>query len=170
MSDRDDQGRFTQGNRAGEATKYDAATYPDQARKLCRLGATDVEIADFFEVNPTTIYEWKNVHEPFSKALTRGKEQADDRVERSLYQRAVGYDYPAVKIFMPAGAPAPVYAEYKEHHPADVGAAKMWLSNRRGEEWREKVTHGNDPDNPLPAALPTVVKIVGKNFDPHTED
>jgi hypothetical protein len=30
------------------------------------------------------------------------------RVERSLYQRANGYNYEAVKIFMPAGSKQPV--------------------------------------------------------------
>ena len=35
---------------------------------------------------------------------------ADGRVERSLYRRAVGYSYDAVKIFMPAGTKKPIYA------------------------------------------------------------
>ena len=40
------------------------------------------------------------------------------RVERSLYQRAKGYSYDAVKIFMPANRAKPVYAKYIEHVPA----------------------------------------------------
>jgi hypothetical protein len=35
------------------------------------------------------INQWKLVHQEFSLALI-GKEVADDRVERSLYQRALG--------------------------------------------------------------------------------
>lgn len=35
--------------KTGRPSKYDKA-FPDQARKLCLLGATDIEIADFFEV------------------------------------------------------------------------------------------------------------------------
>jgi hypothetical protein len=38
---------------------------------------------------------------------------AEFRVERSLYQKANGYN--AVKIFMPAGAKKPIYAPYVEH-------------------------------------------------------
>jgi hypothetical protein len=38
--------------------------------------------------------------------LKAGKAEADDRVERSLYQRAVGYEYDAVKIFCDTSAPA----------------------------------------------------------------
>jgi hypothetical protein len=40
------------------------------------------------------------------------------RTERSLYQRAKGYSYDAVKIFMPANRAKPVYAKYIEHVPA----------------------------------------------------
>jgi hypothetical protein len=34
----------------------------------------------------------------------------------------------------------PVYAEYVEHVPPDPGAAKMWLTNRRPEQWRDRST------------------------------
>lgn len=122
---------------AGRPSDYDEA-FPEQARKLCQLGATDMELADFFEVDVRTIYRWKNVHEEFCQAVTCGKEAADARVERSLYNRAVGYSYPAVKIFMPAGASAPVYADYTEHVPPDTSAAFNWLKNRKPEDWRDK--------------------------------
>jgi hypothetical protein len=41
------------------------------------------------------------------------------RVKRSLYARAVGYNYEAVKIFMPANRKEPVYAPYVEHVPPE---------------------------------------------------
>ena len=59
------------------------------------------------------------------------------RVERSLYERANGYSYDAVKIFMPAGAKEPVIVHYTEHCPPDVGAAFIWLKNRDPERWRD---------------------------------
>ena len=102
-----------------------------QARKLCQIGATDIEIADFFGVNADTIYRWKIEFSEFSEAIKLGKEPADDRVERSLYQRAVGYTFESVKIFMPAKANEPVYAPYREHVPPDTAAASLWLRNRR---------------------------------------
>lgn len=112
--------------------------FAEQAQKLCRLGATDLELADFFEVDVRTIYRWKHAHEAFCQAVTCGKEAADDRVERALYNRAVGYTHPAVKIFMPAGAEKPVYAPYDEHVPPDPGAAFNWLKNRKPADWRDK--------------------------------
>jgi hypothetical protein len=59
------------------------------------------------------------------------------RVERSLYERAVGYNYEATKIFMPAGREKPVYAPYIEHVPPDVTACIFWLKNRDPENWRD---------------------------------
>jgi len=115
--------------------------YVEQAEKLCRLGATDMELADFFNVDVRSIYRWCHRFERFCQALRAGKEACDDRVERALYNRAVGYSHNAVKIFMPANAPAPVYAPYVEHVAPDVGAATMWLKNRRGDTWRDKQQH-----------------------------
>jgi len=113
-------------------------SYVDGAKKLAKLGATDEEIADFFNISTRTLYRWKNTHEEFCQALKAGKEEADNRVERSLYQRAIGYERDAVKIFMPAGKDDPVYAPYKEAVTADTTAAIFWLKNRRSDEWRDK--------------------------------
>ena len=124
-------------NAVGRPTKY-KPEFVEQARKLCMLGATDMELADFFSVNVLTIYRWQHEHEDFCKALTSGKELADERVERSFYNRAVGYTFDSVKIFMPSGASEPVHAHYREHVPPDTGACMSWLKNRRKETWRDK--------------------------------
>ena len=121
---------------AGRPSKY-APAFADQAEKLCKLGATDLELAEFFDVDVRTIYRWKALHEEFCQALKAGKDVADERVERSLYNRAVGYTHEAVKIFMPAGAKEPVYAPYQEHVPPDPTSCIFWLKNRRSEEWRD---------------------------------
>lgn len=120
-----------------ETTKY-REEFAQQAEELCTLGATDMELADFFRVDVRTIYNWKHSKPAFFQALRVGKEACDDRVERSLYQRAVGYEQSAVKIFMPAGAEEPVYAPFREIITPDIGAAKLWLTNRRPDVWREK--------------------------------
>lgn len=43
---------------AGRPTLY-REEYAEQARKLCLLGTTDAELADFFNVAVDTINEWK---------------------------------------------------------------------------------------------------------------
>jgi hypothetical protein len=42
--------------------------FADQAAKLCRLGATDQEIADFFGKDERTINRWKIDHPDFCQA------------------------------------------------------------------------------------------------------
>lgn len=121
----------------GRPTDYDPA-YVEQARKLAALGATDIEVADFFDVDVRTIYRWKHVHPDFCQSLNAGKEKADERVVNSLYQRAVGYEQDEVKIFMPSGADAPVYAPYRAKIAPDTTAAIFWLKNRKPADWRDK--------------------------------
>lgn len=130
-------GRCSNMAKRGRPSAYEEK-FAAQAEKLCALGATDQEIADFFEVDVRTIYRWKHDHDAFCQALKVGKEAADERVERSLYQRAIGYEQDEVKIFMPAGAAEPVYAPYRAKVAPDTTAAIFWLKNRRSKEWRDK--------------------------------
>jgi len=106
-----------------------------QAEKLCRLGATDVEVADFLEVEVRTLYRWKAENEKFCHALKAGKEQADDRVERSLFARANGYEHDEVDIRVVANAI--VQTPIRKYYPPDTTAAIFWLKNRKPKEWRE---------------------------------
>ena len=64
--------------RMGRPTKYEPE-FPKQAEKLCLLGATDVDLADFFEVDVTTIWRWATRYEDFRNALKAGKEAADQK-------------------------------------------------------------------------------------------
>ena len=105
---------------------------------MCEAGFTDNEIAAFFAVSPATITTWKHRYPEFLAALKTGKIPTDERVERSLYQRAIGYEQEEVKIFMPAGALEPVYAKYTAKYAPDVTACIFWLKNRRPEQWRDK--------------------------------
>ena len=119
----------------GRPTKFDPA-FCDQARKLCRLGATDIEIADFFAVDVRTLYRWKNDNDEFCQALKEAKTEADARVEASLYHRATGYTFDAIKIFN--GAEGVVKVPYREHVPPDPTSMIFWLKNRQADKWRDK--------------------------------
>jgi len=129
----------TAGNK-GRPSAY-KPEYCEQAYKLCLLGATDKEMADFFRVSEVTVNAWKKAHPDFLKSITRGKTIADANVAEKLYHRALGYSHDAVKIFMPAGADKPVYAPYTERFPPDTPAASLWLRNRQGGKWRDKQDH-----------------------------
>jgi len=59
-------------------------------------------------------------------------------VAESLYRRAMGFHTQAIKVFPGTAESGPVYAPYEEYYPPDVGAAKLWLTNRRTLSWRER--------------------------------
>lgn len=119
----------------GRSTKY-KDTYARQAKKLCEYGATDMEIADFFGVAKSTLYLWKIRHKDFSEALSVGKGLSDQRVERSLYEKAVGYTFESEKIFQFQGEI--VRAMTLEHVPPSDKAITYWLGNRAPDRWRDK--------------------------------
>ena len=57
-------------------------------------------------------------------------------IERSLYARATGYSYDAVKIFHTKDSKV-IKVPYTEHVPPDVTAQIFWLKNRRPDRWRD---------------------------------
>jgi hypothetical protein len=111
--------------------------YIEQARKLSALGHTDFELVQFFGVSLRTFAYWRSRNPVFLHSIRIGKKEVDERVERSLYQRAVGYSYETVKVFLPYGSKEPVYATYIEHVPPDTTAATWWLKNRNPAQWRD---------------------------------
>src|SRR5712691_9026359 len=108
------------------------------ARKLALLGATDQEMADALGIDQGTLDRWKTRHKEFRVAIQLGKIRADAEIAESLYNRARGMSVPAVKIFQGTPEGGPVIVPHQEHLPPDVGAAKLWLSRRRPNLWRER--------------------------------
>jgi hypothetical protein len=139
----------------GRPRMYEPAYCP-RAYKLALLGLTDVEIAEQWGITVDKFYQWQADEPELREALMRGKVPADAEVAASHYQRALGYEREAVKIFMPAGADAPVYAPYMEHYPGDVGAQKNWLNNRQRGRWqdRQSIDVGGTLDVRLAAMTP----------------
>src|SRR5262249_38684049 len=124
--------------KATRGSTYKAA-YPEQARKLCALGATDENLAEFFAVARSTISAWKSRYPDFLTALRAGKSDADDRVEKALFQCAIGYSHPDTHVSHYQGQVT--LTPVTKHHPPNVAAAIFWLKNRRAATWREKVDH-----------------------------
>ncbi len=123
---------------AGRPSEY-RPEFAEQAAEMAVGGATEPEIAAELGIDVATLFRWRTRHPEFRSALKVGKDHADERVARSLYERAVGYSRKAVKIMQHQGVVMKV--PYVEHIPPDPGAAKLWLSNRRPNEWRERVQH-----------------------------
>jgi hypothetical protein len=128
---------------AGRPTKF-KAEFITQAEKLCKLGATDIEIADFFNVDVRTIYRWKTENDKFCQVLKSGKDEADERVERSLFSRATGYEHDEVDIRVVEGQI--VQTPIRKYYPPDTTAGIFWLKNRRRDQWRDKQEHEHSGD------------------------
>jgi hypothetical protein len=127
-------------SKGGAPTLYDPS-YPKQAEKLCALGATDAEIADFFGVGVRTLNDWKLRHPDLADAMKIGKAVPDDRVERSLYQTAVGYSYveqQAIKVKKGPNEERVEVVDVERHMPADKVSCIFWLKNRRRDDWKDR--------------------------------
>lgn len=137
-------------------TKY-KAEYAEQALKLCRLGATDAEIANFFEVTESTVNKWKLDHPAFSESMKKGKEFSDAEVADRLFKRATGYSHPDVDIRVVGNEI--VQTPLVKHYPPDTGAAIFWLKNRQRGKWRDKVEVDNtSSDGSMSPTAPTMTE------------
>lgn len=121
---------------AGRPTLY-KPEYAEQAFKLCLLGATDKDLANFFDVEESTINNWKSSHSEFVESIKKGKDEADANVAKSLYNRALGYSHPDLDIRVANGEI--VETPIIKHYPPDATSAIFWLKNRQREKWRDKV-------------------------------
>lgn len=137
----------------GRPTKY-KKEYDTQVYKLCLLGATDAEIADFFGCSESTINLWKLKHKGFSESIKSGKVIADSDVAASLHKRAKGYIFTEVtqeldyvrddfgKIVKDEDERPLMQMQVTKKVVKDVapdtGASMAWLKNRRPNDWRDK--------------------------------
>jgi transposase-like protein len=133
------------GNRGGgRKPKYQAAM-ARIARKACERGMTDLEVANLLDVSASTLYRWRTEYPQFARLFRLGKIEADNRVERALFSRAVGYDYEVEKQIMTRRGPQML--RWREHMPPDVAAALAYLRNRRPDRWRDthRIEHTRSP-------------------------
>lgn len=140
MSDRDSEGHFQPGHNIpgpGRPSLYDPSMN-EQARKLALLGLTDEEMAEFFGVTRQTFDNWKAEYPAFFAALMEGKIVADAEVANSLYKRATGEFVEFQKSYRNKHTGDIEIITLKSWNPGDPSAAKLWLTNRRGQNWRDK--------------------------------
>ena len=123
-------------DKGGRPSPY-KVEFNKQAEKLCKMGATDMDLAEFFGVSRRTIIRWQVQHQGFCHSLKVGKTELDERVERSLYHRAVGYTFEAEEVFQFQGEI--VRAKVEKHVPPDTTSMIFWLKNRKPEQWRDKI-------------------------------
>lgn len=124
--------------------------FAEQAEKLARLaGATDAQLAAFFDKAESCINAWKLAHPEFAEAIRRGKTVADLNVNTSLYQRANWHEYveqQAIKVkeveYVDGKRVREIerveIVEVKRVLPPCTTAMIFWHKNRQPEHWRDK--------------------------------
>ncbi len=117
--------------------------YAEQARKLCRLGASDAELADFFGVSEAALGRWQDAHPEFFASIMEGRALADAEVAQALFRRATGYAHPDVHISSYQGEIT--VTEITKHYPPDTVACALWLKNRRPDLWRDRRGEEDEP-------------------------
>lgn len=119
----------------------------EQVTKLCRLGATDKELADFFEISEATLNNWKEQHPAFLASLKAGKAEADATVADRLFSRACGYSHPDTHVSNYQGAV--MLTPITKHYAPDTTACIFWLKNRRPDLWRDRIEHTGKDGEPM---------------------
>lgn len=123
--------------------KYNPEYHDDWAWSLALKGATDQDVADAFHVSRMTILRWRKEYKSFDEAYQRGKDIADAKVKKSLYERAVGFEYTEKESIMELDPktgekkPVKVRTQTKRALP-DTMAIMYWLNNRSRGEFSQK--------------------------------
>ena len=155
----------------GRPTKY-KPEYCDLAFKYCLLGATNEQLANYFDVDTTTIDLWIKTHPAFSGALKKGREEADAHVGERLYERAMGYEHDDIELKVVSlgnnqGSEVQ-QIPIRKYYPPDVTACIFWLKNRQRAKWRDKLeveTHNRDRLDELMASMKAGPMLRGKYLD-----
>lgn len=122
-------------------------------------GATLKDAAEKAGINESTLYDWINTKEEFSKSVKRAKENARAnsvaKVEHSLLDLALGYEYEEVRTEYESKVnPDPDAKEKyiptikkqvrtKKRVIANVEAIKFFLTNKDPDDWKNRLEQNN---------------------------
>lgn len=116
-----------------------------RAKECGKAAMTDYEVGEEFGVTAATISRWVSEDPAFASALMLGSDLANERVERALFHRALGYSYRTEKIMtrtLPDGGGSEVVrVPHVAHVEPNITAQIFWLKNRRPDLWRDVVDH-----------------------------
>lgn len=129
-------------NKGGRPSRY-KAEYVEQAAKLCILGFTDIQLADFFGISEKTLYNWKDRHPKFLQALKENKTLKDAEVAETLLNKALGNIKVTEEKMNAMGDVMPCEKEL----PPCTTSIIFWLKNRQPELWRDKHEHDGETDS-----------------------
>ncbi len=129
----------------GRPMEYQKA-HDEKAFEMALLGLTDVQISKIIGIDESTLNVWKEQHPSFLESLTQGREEADAKVARAMYKRALG-----VTITEEALTRDGDVVKLRKELPSDTAAAKHWLANRQRGRW------SNNGENTIKTNEPLVI-------------
>ena len=133
--------------KTGRKSKYDSGLLKVAVKHMAERGFTDAEMSEELNISRSTLSKWKKDNPGFAEELKDWKITADSEVEKSLYQRACGYEHPETKaqwitgteiidgVVVTAGRWETL--EMVKHYPPDPTSMIFWLKNRKPDEWRD---------------------------------
>lgn len=143
----------------------------EQAKNLCLLGATDPDMANFFNVSLTTFQSWKRKTPELRDALKIGKMAADSQVAKSLFRRAIGFSQQEMDVRVVKGELVQTVVTKK--YVGDVTAQIFWLKNRQPDLWNDRRERSVDDQLKmveLERAKFLLAKMIAGETDTKTED
>jgi hypothetical protein len=105
--------------------------------ELIKHGLTESQICEAFGFTARALQYVKAKDETFFHAIRESRKVSDSKVEKALYERALGYSHNEEKIFCTKRGKI-VRAKTIKHYPPDVEACQFWLTNRKSENWKNK--------------------------------
>jgi hypothetical protein len=118
----------------GRPSNYPGIDHEVVAR-FGRAGLTNDQIIELLGISKTSFYEYLNDYPEFSDTLKRGQGGSIEKAKRTLFQTAVGFEYPEEKIFLHEGKPVRVQT-FKYYKP-DTTALIFFLINKAGGEYKD---------------------------------
>lgn len=125
---------------------------------MSAAGLSNDQMAELLDIDRATFYRWLKDNSEFCDASKSGKAIVDGKVERSLFERACGYEHLSEEIFCKDGEIT--RADTIKKYPPDSTAAIFWLKNRQPDKWRD-VYHNINLNDVEAIAKKVAVVVLG---------
>lgn len=128
-------------------SKQTNLTYKDmdvkQLSKLAASGWSVQEVADFYNMPATLLSGWIVTNKnDIGDAFNSGVDHSVKRVEKALFERAIGYKHKETKVMMRpiGGNQGSEVTKIKiwKHYPPEVQACIFYLTNKRRDIWKHR--------------------------------
>lgn len=109
----------------------------EQVNKILALyqeGKTDAQVAKVMKLKRVTYLDALKNIVGLTDTIKKIKETPDSKVEKSLFERALGYSHKDTQFFCHQGVI--ISKEYVKHYPPDVPSCIFWLCNRQPGRWK----------------------------------